>query len=354
MRRAFSIAVIPGDGIGPEVVDAAIPALEQVASVHDANVTWERVPLGADHYLSTGESMSDETFAHLRDHFDAIFLGALGDPRVPKNEHIRDILLGLRFGLDLYVNFRPCRLYHPRLCPLASRGDRGIDFVIFRENTEGMYLGRGRAAHVGTPDEEQIAEEVHTARKVRRTLEAAFAWAEGNGKTRVTLCDKSNAIPAHELWLRLFREIASQHPEIESEHRYIDAAAMEMVRDPARFQVIVTTNLFGDILSDLGAELVGGLGMAPSANTGDGRGGLFEPVHGSAPPLAGRGIANPMATILSGGLMLSALGVQGAAQMLDCAVTAALTDGVTTPDVGGQSSTAEVGAWIAQTVSRVN
>ncbi len=352
MTRRLAIAVIPGDGIGPEVIDAAIPALDTAARLSDADVRWERFPLGADHYLRTGETLPDATFTHLRDDFDAILLGALGDSRVPTDEHTRDILLGLRFGLDLYINFRPCRLLHPRLSPLKSTTDgHTIDFVIFRENTEGMYVGRGRSMHVGTPHEEHIAEEVHTVAKVRRVLEAAFAWACEHGKTRVTMCDKSNVIPAHRVWLQLFESVGEQYPGIEREHRYIDAAAMELVRDPARFQVIVTNNMFGDILSDLGAELIGGLGMAPSANIHDGRPGLFEPVHGSAPPLAGKGIANPMATILSGSLMLSALGLDAAARAVDRAVSRALADGKTTPDVGGQATTAEVGSWVQESVT---
>ena len=357
--KRFEIALIPGDGIGPEVIDAALPALEAAAGVESAELRFERLPFGADHFLSTGETLPEEAFAHLRDDVDAILVGALGDPRVPGNEHARDILLGLRFRLDLYVNFRPCRLLHPDLCPLRPRhpapgasaepdGRRAIDFVIFRENTEGVYLGRGTEEAVGTPAEIRIAHEVHTAPKVERILRAAFGWARTYGRTRVTMSDKSNAVPAHRLWSRLFAEVGADFPEIEREHRYVDALAMEMVRSPERFQVIVTNNLFGDILSDLGAELVGGMGLAASANLHPGRAGLFEPVHGSAPAIAGRGVANPLAAVLTGGLMLEHLGLTRGAAALESAVQAAIAEGVTTPDLGGRATTREVGAWVAE------
>ena len=353
MTRHVAVATIPGDGIGPEVVDAAIPAIERAASLEGAVIDWERLPYGADHYLSTGETLPDDAFEHLRNDVDAIMIGALGDPRVPGNEHARDILLGLRFRLDLYVNFRPCRLLHPDLCPLKERSDgepRDIDFVIFRENTEGVYLGRGTSRDVDTADEEQVAEAVHSAPKVSRILRAAFSWAAQHGRTRVTMSDKSNAVPAHRLWQRLFAEVGEQHPDIEREHRYVDALAMELVRAPERFQVIVTNNLFGDILSDLGAELVGGLGLAASANVHPGRVGLFEPVHGSAPPLAGRNTANPMATILTGALMLDHLELRAGAAALEQAVRAAITEGYTTSDLGGTASTAQVGRWVVDRI----
>jgi len=354
VSRRLTVATIAGDGIGPEVVDAAIPAIERAAALESVTIDWEPLPYGADHFLSTGETLPEEAFERLRSDVDAILVGALGDPRVPGNEHARDILLGLRFRLDLYVNFRPCRLLHPALCPLKDRADgqaRDIDFVIFRENTEGVYLGRGTSRDVDTAEEEQVAEAVHSAPKVSRILEAAFSWAAQHGRTRVTMSDKSNAVPAHRIWQRLFAEVGAEHPAIEREHRYVDALAMELVRAPERFQVIVTNNLFGDILSDLGAELVGGLGLAASANVHPGRAGLFEPVHGSAPPLAGRGKANPMAAILTGALMLEHLGLPAASAALEQAVREALAAGFTTSDLGGARSTAEVGSWVADRIA---
>jgi len=346
--RTVRVTTIAGDGIGPEVVRAALPVLEQAAALDDARIAWEHLPLGAEHYLATGETLPQVTFDRLRDDVDAIFLGALGDPRVPGNEHARDILLGLRFRLDLYVNFRPVRLYHPDLTPLRSAGRRAggpapaIDFVIFRENTEGSYLARGTSSGEGTPDEEQISHEVHTAPKVARIIRAAFEWAGAHGRTLVTMSDKANAIPAHGLWQRLFKQIGQEYPGIEREHRYVDALAMEFVRSPERLQVVVTNNLYGDILSDLGAGLVGGLGLAASANLHPGRSpGLFEPVHGSAPTIAGKGIANPMAACLTGALMFEHLGLPRAALALEGAVRSALERGIRTPDLGGTATTGQ-------------
>ena len=336
--------MIAGDGIGPEVIEAAIPILERVAVKHGFSLAWERLPYSADHYLRTKETLPDAALRHLRDDVDAIFLGALGDPRVPGNEHARDILLGLRFKLDLYVNFRPVELLHPDLTPL--RNSAPIDFVIFRENTEGQYLGRGRSS-----GDEHIAEEVNTGKGVERIIRAAFEWAKSHAKTRITMSDKANAIPTHRIWQDRFETIAQEYPNIAAEHRYVDALALEMVREPQRFQVIVTNNLYGDILSDLGAGLVGGLGVAASANLHPGRrGGLFEPVHGSAPTIAGKGVANPAAAVLTGALMVEQLGHPDAARDLERAVREALTIGARTPDLGGESTTREVASAIAARV----
>ena len=353
MSAAHRVAVIAGDGIGPEVIDAAIPVIEKAAAAHGVSIRWERLPYSADHYLKTGETLPDPAFNHLRDDVDAIFLGAIGDPRVPGNEHARDILLGLRFRLDLYINFRPVQLLHPDLTPLRAgprglpdgRGPSGgqIDFVIFRENTEGVYLGRGRIS-----GEEYIAEEINTANGVDRIIRAAFEWARAHGKSRVTMSDKSNAVPAHRIWQERFKAIAAEHSGITAEHRFVDALALEMVRDPGRFQVIVTNNLYGDILSDLGAGLVGGVGLAASANLHPGRPGLFEPVHGSAPPLAGKGVANPMAAILTGALMLEHFGHEDAARAIERAVQYALAAGVRTQDLGGTTSTSAAAAAVLE------
>jgi 3-isopropylmalate dehydrogenase len=390
--KKFRIAVIAGDGIGPEVINAGKPAIEAAARAAGGELFWEDLPYSADHYLKTRETLPEGAFRHLRHEVDAILVGALGDPRVPGNEHARDILLGLRFRLDLYINFRPCVLLHPDLCPLKANAvpphrpaapavrrkgarvvQRGravkggtalkggtavdqappsIDFVIFRENTEGLYLARGSSKNVGKADEEQIAEEVNTAPKVSRIIRAAFEWARAHGKTRVTLADKSNAIPAHQLWQRLFAEVGAEFPDIQQEHYYIDALAMQLIKRPEQFQVIVTNNLFGDIISDLGAQLVGGLGIAPSANLHPGRVGLFEPVHGSAPKYAGKNTSNPMATILTGALMLEQLALHIGAERLRTAVRAALAGGIRTPDIGGKQKTDQVGRWITEVVKR--
>jgi 3-isopropylmalate dehydrogenase len=351
--KSHHIAAIAGDGIGPEVIEAAIPVIDRAAAKHGFSLDWERLPYSADHFLRTGETLTDVAFGHLRDDVDAILLGALGDPRVPGNEHARDILLGLRFRLDLYVNFRPVQLLHPDLSPLRLHppnrppADPPIDFVIFRENTEGQYTGRGR-----TSGDEYVSEEVNTAKGVERIIRAAFEWAKAHGKQRVTMSDKSNAIAAHRIWQEKFKAIAAEYRGIEAEHRYVDALALELVRDPGRFQVVVTNNLYGDILSDLGAGLVGGLGIAASANLHPGeRRGLFEPVHGSAPPLAGKGVANPVAAVLTGALMLEQLGHPEAARDLEGAVRAAIAGGARTPDIGGKATTKEVAAAIFSRVS---
>jgi 3-isopropylmalate dehydrogenase len=342
--KRYRIATIPGDGIGPEVIVAAVSVLEVAARRFGFALEIERLPFGADHYLATGETLPDAAFTHLQNDVDAILLGAVGDPRVPGNEHARDILLGLRFRLDLYINLRPVTLLHPDLTPLKS--GKPIDFVIFRENTEGMYLARGR-----TDGDTFIAEEVNTGKGVERIIRAAFEWAGAHGRTRVTMSDKSNAVPAHRIWQEKFKQVAAGFPGIETEHRYVDALAMEMVREPERFQVIVTNNLYGDILSDLGAGLVGGLGISPSANLHPGRPGLFEPVHGSAPALAGKDAANPYAAILTSAMMLNELGEPDAALELERAVRAGLAAGVRTPDLGGAAGTRAAAAWVAEHIA---
>ncbi len=349
--KTHKIAVIAGDGIGPEVIEAAIPILERVAAKQGFSLAWERLPYSADHYLRTKETLPDGAFRHLRDDVDAIFLGALGDPRVPGNEHARDILLGLRFKLDLYVNFRPVELLDRdltplRLPPISPSAQPPIDFVIFRENTEGQYLGRGRSH-----GDEHIAEEVNTGKGVERIIRAAFEWAKAHGKTRVTMSDKSNAIPTHRIWQDRFKAIAPEYPTIVAEHRYVDALALEMVREPQRFQVIVTNNLYGDILSDLGAGLVGGLGVAASANLHPGKPhGLFEPVHGSAPALTGQGVANPLAAVLTGGLLFEHLGHPAAAAQVKRAVRELLSSTIRPPDLGGSAGTKAVAKALSDLV----
>jgi 3-isopropylmalate dehydrogenase len=280
----------------------------------------------------------------------AILVGALGDSRVPDNVHARDILLGMRFQLDLYVNERPARLFDDRLTPLKGKTVRDFDLMVFRENTEGLYVSVGGAFKVGTPDEITIAEELNTRKGVERIIRHAFAWARANGKTRVTMADKSNAIAAHGLWRRVFEEVGSEYADINRDTRYIDAMAMDLVRTPEAFQVIVTGNLFGDILSDLASILVGGLGIAPSANRHPGKVTMYEPVHGSAPPLVGKDVANPMAAILSLAMMLEGVGEAASGAAVERAVRAAITAGVGTPDIGGTLGTRAVGDWIARHV----
>ncbi len=346
------IAVIPGDGIGKEVVVQALAALDALEQTSDQRYGIEVLDFGADRYLATGVTLPEGQIEAFRG-YDAILLGALGDPRVPDNAHARDIIFGIRFGLDLYVNHRPVRLLHESLCPLKAKTAADVDFVVFRENTEGAYVDVGGVFKQGTPDEIAINEDVNTRKGVERILRHAFEHARARGGLRVAMADKSNALRhAHGLWLRVFDEVGKEFPEIERRHYYADALALQMVRAPETFDVIVTSNLFGDLLTDLGAALQGGLGMAASANLNPGGVCMFEPVHGSAPPLAGRNVANPMGAILTVGMMVEHLDFPAGARRIESAVMAALEAGETTPDLGGTRGTDQVGSWIAERLRR--
>jgi 3-isopropylmalate dehydrogenase len=341
------IAVIPGDGIGTEVTAQAVKVLKAVGERFGRSFDLEHLPWGADYFLQTGVTIPADGYDALRQ-FDAIFIGALGDPRVPDNRHARDILLGTRFELDLFVNYRPVKLLHERLCPLKGRGPADVNFVVFRENTEGLYVGVGGRFKPGTDDEIAIQEEVNTWKGVHRIIRHAFEFARSRGLKKVCMADKSNAMTdGHALWQRVFREAAPHYPAIEATHYFIDALAMYMVLDPGQFQVIVTNNLFGDIITDLGATFQGGLGMAASGNIHPGRTSMFEPVHGSAPKLAGRNVANPMGAIGSAALMLETLGMTVEAAAIDRAILAAINAGRGTPDIGGTMGTTETGDTIA-------
>ena len=344
------VAVIPGDGIGVEVTREAVLALREVAAVSGEPIEFEELPYGAEHFLKTGETLPQAAFERLEE-CSAILLGALGDPRVPDNRHAADILLGLRFRLDLYVNERPVRLLDERVCPLKGRAPKDIDFVIFRENTEGLYAGVGGFFKKGTPDELAVQQDINTRKGVERIIRHAFEQARARGRKRVLMSDKSNALTyGHDLWQRVFREVASSYPDIEASHMYVDALAMQLVKDPTPFEVIVTCNMFGDILSDLGAQLQGGLGLAASANLNPGRPGLFEPVHGSAPRHAGKNVANPIGAILSGAMLLDSVGRREEARRMEEAVAACVREGQTTRDLGGTLSTTEAGLAIRRRI----
>ena len=342
------VALIPGDGIGVDVVAEAAKVLTAVSGRGGEAVLLTAFDWGAERFLRTGESLPKGALETLSGSFDAILLGALGDPRVPDNRHAIDILLGLRFRLDLYVNHRPVRLLHERLCPLKGVTPADLAIDVFRENTEGPYAMMGGHLKKDTPDEVATEIDVNTRKGVERIIRHAFEHARARGRTKVAMADKSNVlIHAHELWRRVFQLVAAEYPDIEAAHYYVDNMALQLVRDPAQFQVIVTSNMFGDILTDLAAALQGGLGMAASANLHPGRLGLFEPVHGSAPPLAGTGVANPMGAILTAALMLDHHGRHEAARAVEEAVRWAVEQEKTTPDIGGRLSTAEVGEAIA-------
>jgi 3-isopropylmalate dehydrogenase len=349
------IAVIPGDGIGKEVTPEAVKVLRAVTARAKRPLEFVEFDWGADRYLKDGVSLPAGAVEMLRDEFDAILFGALGDPRVPSNQHAADILLGLRFKLDLYVNARPVELLHDRLTPLRDRTMKDIRFMVFRENTEGLYVGVGGFFKKGTADEIAMQEDVNSRKGVERIIRYAYDYAHQNGLKRVCMSDKSNAMTfAHDLWQRVFKEVRQEYPKIESRHLYIDTLSMEVVRDPSQFDVIVTCNLFGDIVSDLGAQLAGGLGLAPSGNIHPGRTSLFEPVHGSAPNIAGKGIANPFGSVLASAMMLDFLGWKPEAQVLREAVKTALKDNFVTPDLGGVKRTVEVGDWLADFAKKSN
>ncbi|MFZ3216847.1 MAG: 3-isopropylmalate dehydrogenase [Candidatus Acidiferrales bacterium] len=348
------IAVIPGDGIGKEVIPEAVKVLQAAAAAGNRTVTLTEFDWGADRYLHDGTTLPGDAVEMLRREFDAILLGAMGDPRVPSNVHAADILLGLRFKLDLYVNARPCVLFEKRFTPLKDRAEKDVNFIVLRENTEGLYVGMGGNFKKGTADEIAIQEDVNTRKGVERIIRYAFEFARARGLQRVCMSDKSNALTfGHDLWQRVFKLVRAEYPEMEASHQYIDNLLMQMVRDPAQFQVIVTSNLFGDIASDLGAQLAGGLGLAPSGNIHPGQVSLFEPVHGSAPNIAGKNIANPMGAILTVGMMFEYLGWAGEARAIDTAVRAALREGKTAAELGGSLSTREVGDWVADFVAKL-
>jgi 3-isopropylmalate dehydrogenase len=342
------IAVIPGDGIGVDVTAEAMKAIRTVGEVFGRVFELEILPYGANYYLQTGISLPPNGYAMLRDEFDAIFMGALGDPRIPDMRHARDILLGTRFELDLYVNHRPVRLLDERLCPLKRRGPDDVNFVVFRENTEGLYVNVGGRFKAGTEDEIAVQEEINSYKGVHRIIRHAFEYARAHGLTRVCMADKSNAMTSgHALWQRVFWDLARQYGGIEATHLFIDALAMQMVKNPGQFQVIVTNNMFGDIVTDLGAELQGGLGMAASGNLHPGRTSMFEPVHGSAPKYAGKNVANPVGAILSASLMLDYLDLKAEAEAIESAVRVSVVTGHGTAEIGGTLGTRETGDCIA-------
>jgi 3-isopropylmalate dehydrogenase len=351
---AARIAVIPGDGIGAEVTPESVKVLKAVAAPAKRPLEFVEFDWSAEKYLREGVTLPAGAVEMLRDEFDAILFGALGDPRVPSNQHAADILLGLRFQLDLYVNARPVELLHDRLTPLRDRTEKDIRLMVFRENTEGLYVGVGGFFKKDTPDEIAIQEDVNSRKGVERIIRYAFEYARKNRLKRVCMSDKSNAMTfAHGLWQRAFKSVRQEYTDIDSRHLYIDTLAMELVRDPRQFDVIVTCNLFGDIVSDLGAQLAGGLGLAPSGNIHPGRTSLFEPVHGSAPNIAGKGIANPLGSVLTSAMMLEFLGWDPEAAALRSAVRTALHENYVTPDLGGDKRTIDVGNWIAERASKM-
>src|SRR5262245_49744457 len=341
------IAIIPGDGIGIEVTREAVRVLETVRDRFGVPLELVSFDWGAEKYLRENVTLPEGSLEMFRRDFDAIFTGAFGDPRVQSNKHAIDILGGLRFGLDLYINLRPVRLLNDRFTPLKSGNRKNINFVVFRENTEGIYVNVGGNLKRGTDYEVAVQEEINTRHGVERIIRAAFAYARQHGRKRVTLADKSNVLTyGHDLWRRAFKIVAAEYSEIEASAQYVDAMAMLMVLDPGQYEVIVTNNMFGDILTDLGAALQGGLGVAASANLHPGQVSLFEPVHGSAPDKAGRCMSNPIGAIAMTAMMLDYLGYSEVARKIEQAIEAVCEAGEVTTDLGGKLSTTDAGAAI--------
>jgi 3-isopropylmalate dehydrogenase len=320
MSRTYEIAVIPGDGIGPEVVRQGLRALERVASIEGFTVKPTHFPFGAEHYLKTQETLSDASFSQVQAH-RAILLGAIGDPRMTPGFLEFGIVARLRFGLDLYANMRPVKLYDESLTPLKGRTPEHIDFMVVRENTEDAYAGMWGQFKKGTPDEVATQEIIFTRKGTERVIRHAFETCRArNRRKKLTLLTKANALRAMELWTRTFAEVGAEYPDVTREHQYIDAACMFVVTAPEQYDTVVTSNMFGDIFTDLGAALVGGLGIAASANLHPGRVSLFESIHGSAPQFAGQNRANPLATIMAVSMMLDDLGERSAATRVEDAV----------------------------------
>ena len=355
MSSKKRIAVIPGDGVGKEVIPQAVKAIQAVGAAVDLTFFgW-----GADQYLADKTTVPADGFAMLARDFDAIFVGAFGDPRVPSNFHAREILLGMRCKMDLYANVRPVRLMDASLCPLKGVEPKDIDFVVIRENTEGVYGDLGGVFKQGTPDEIAVQEDVNTRKGVERIIRYALEYCanhrklDGSSRRRLLMCDKSNAMThAGGLWQRTFKEVAAEYPKIEAQHMYVDALCMQMVRDPRGFDVVVTNNMFGDIITDLAAGLQGGLGIAASGNLHPGKTSMFEPVHGSAPPIAGKNIANPFGAILTAAMMLAHLEMKAEAERIEAGVLEAVRQKKTTQDLGGTLGTREAGEWVAEKIAR--
>jgi 3-isopropylmalate dehydrogenase len=338
---AKHIAVLPCDGAGKEVVPEAIKVLRAAG----ADFEFEEFDVNADAYIRTGVAIPDAVWSQL-ERADAILFGSVGDARVNDSDYLSGVLLRLRFGLDLYVNLRPAKLYDDRLSPLRREDRRAVNLLVVRENTEGLYVGMGGRFKRGTEDEVAIQEDLNTYLGVTRIIEYAFEVAS----REIVMVDKSNAMTfAGGLWQDRWKAAVAAHPNVRTRHLLVDATAMQLVKDPSQFDVIVTGNLFGDILSDLTAELIGGMGIAPSANINPRSGrGLFEPVHGTAPDIAGRGLVNPIGAILSASMMARHLGHTDMAQAIEGAVESAIRAGECTRDIGGNLSTPECGDAVAK------
>jgi 3-isopropylmalate dehydrogenase len=360
----YAFAVIPGDGVGEEVVREGLRVLERVAARFGFRYTTVRYPFGAEHYIATGETMPESAFDEMRG-MSAIYLGAIGDPRIEVGMLERAIIAGLRFRLDLYVNLRPIKLYAEHLTPLKGKGPSDIDFVVVRENTEDLYTGLGGIFKKGTPDEVAVGEMIFTRKGVERVVRYAFELARGRGASRaaaagaagaarrpkLTLVDKANAIRIMDIWTRTFEEVGREYPEVERDHNYVDAATMWMVKNPEAYDTVVAPNLFGDIITDLGAMLQGGMGIAASGNIHPGKVSMFEPIHGSAPKYRGQNVANPLAAIAAVQMMLDYVGETQAAAAIETAVALLLASRRIPSLAAGALPTSEIGDLVVSALA---
>jgi 3-isopropylmalate dehydrogenase len=354
MPRSYDIAVIPGDGIGPEVTREGMRVLERVAALEGFSARTTTYPFGAEHYLRTKEVFPEAAFSEVKGQH-AILLGAVGDPRIEVGLLEFGIIAKLRFELDLFANLRPVKLYAEHLCPLKDKRPEHVDFVVVRENTEDAYAGMRGFFKKGTPDEVATQEIIFTRKGVERVIRYAFELCRARGRAKkLTLIDKANAVRAMDLWTRTFAEVGAEYPDVTREHQYIDAACMYVVREPENYDTVVTSNMFGDIFTDLAAMIQGGLGVAASGNLHPGRVSLFEPIHGSAPAFAGKGVACPIAAIMAVQMMLDYLGEPRGAARIEQAV-AGLLASKRIPSLGMDSgiSTSQVGDLVLAELERV-
>jgi 3-isopropylmalate dehydrogenase len=349
-KNDYKIAVIPGDGTGPEVVAEGIKVLKAVSGLSDFNLTFTEYNLGGENYKATGETLSDSTVESLRK-MDAIYLGAIGHPDVKPGILEKGILLKLRFDLDQYINLRPVKLYEGVDCPLKHKGPEDIDFVVIRENTEGLYAGAGGCLKKGTPDEVAIQESINTRKGVERCIRYAFEFCrKRNQAKQLTLCGKTNVLTyAFDLWERTFYEVAKEYPDIKTDYAHVDAICMWMVKNPEWFDVIVTDNMFGDIITDLGAMIQGGMGIAAGGNINPEGVSMFEPIGGSAPKYTGKQVINPLAAICAAQVMVETLGEKEAADRIEKAVMKVVREDIKSLSAGKMGySTSEVGDLVIE------
>lgn len=351
--QMYKIAVLPGDGIGPEVVNEGLKVIRKTAEKVGFDYETIFYDFGGERYLEKGgDPLPDSALTEFKE-MDAIYLGAVGHPDVKPGILEHGILLKMRFSLDLYINLRPVKLYPGVWTPIKDKGPEDIDFVVVRENTEDLYVGMGGFFKKGTPDEVAIQLSVNTRKGVERCIRFAYDLAMKRKRKKLTLCDKANVLTyAHDLWRRVFNEVGNEYPDVEKDFAFVDATTMWMVKNPEWFDVIVTCNMFGDIITDLGAMIQGGMGVAASGNINPNSVSMFEPIHGSAPKYKGTNTANPIAAICAGGMMLDHLGEKKAAELIDNAVSKALASGKIKDLSAGKMgmTTSEVGDFIASLI----